>query len=123
MENKFVKRTFLVAGIYGILVLLPMFFTKASFEVDFPPVITHPEFYYGFVGCAFAWQIVFLIISKDPVKYRLLIIPAILEKYIFAVIVGILYVTEGMNQNILAGASVDFILGTLFIISFYKTGK
>lgn len=122
MEHTFAKRTFLIAGIYGILVLFPMFFTIESFGNDFPPAITHPEFYYGFVACALAWQVVFIIISRDPVRYRPLMLPAaLLEKFIFVGIVAYLYLTEGMNPNILAGASIDFILGILFIVSFIKT--
>jgi len=30
-----------------------------------PPPITHPEFFYGFVGVAVAWQMLFLLMSRD----------------------------------------------------------
>lgn len=124
MNNKFAERTFLIAGIYGILVLFPMYFTMDSFGKDFPPIITHPEFYYGFVSCALAWQVVFIIISRDPVRYRPLILPiAILEKFLFAGFVAYLYAAEGMNPNIIAGAVIDCILGILFIVSYFKTSE
>ena len=62
----FARRVFGVAGIYGLLVLLPQYFTEAKTGADFPPPITHPEYYYGFVGVAVAWQVLFLILARDP---------------------------------------------------------
>ena len=48
----FARRTFLVAGIYGLVVLLPMYFLEGRIGRDTPPPITHPEFFYGFLGVA-----------------------------------------------------------------------
>ena len=45
--------------------------------LDNPPPVTHPEFYYGFVGVALAFQLVFLTIASDPLKYRPLILAGI----------------------------------------------
>jgi len=47
---KFARVVFLVAGIYGLIVLLPQYFLEAKVGLDSPPPITHPEFYYGFIG-------------------------------------------------------------------------
>lgn len=44
-------------------------------------MITRPGFYYGFVGLGLAWQIAFLVIAQDPVKYRLMMIPSMVEKF------------------------------------------
>src|SRR5262245_26733618 len=70
VEMKFAKVVFLVAGIYGLLVLVPQFFLEARIGRDTPPPITHPEFFYGFICVAVAWQVLFLVLSKDPVRYR-----------------------------------------------------
>lgn len=53
---KFAKLVFLVAGIYGLIVVLPQYFLESKVGVDSPPPITHPEFYYGFIGVTAAWQ-------------------------------------------------------------------
>jgi hypothetical protein len=45
-----------------------------------PPPITHPGLFYGFVGVALVWQVVFIIVATDRVRYRPLMIPSILEK-------------------------------------------
>ena len=34
------------------------------------PEINHPELYYGFVGVTLAWQIVYVLIGLDPLRYR-----------------------------------------------------
>jgi hypothetical protein len=60
----FARRLFLLAGIYGILVLAPQYFLEAKLGQDYPPPITHPEQFYGFIGVALAWQAAFLLISR-----------------------------------------------------------
>jgi hypothetical protein len=87
----FAKNVFKVAGIYGLLVLIPHYFLEKQLGIDFPPPITHPEHFYGFVGVALAWQFVFLLIARDPARYRLIMLPAILEKLAFGVPAMILY--------------------------------
>ena len=79
----FARRVFLIAGIYGLLVLLPLYFLEARIGRDQPPAITHPEYFYGFLGVAVSWQVAFLVISRDPVRFRPLMVPAVLEKATF----------------------------------------
>ena len=73
---KFAKYTFLIAGVYGLLILVPQYFVELGLVTDSPPVIAQPGFYYGFLGVAVAFQFVFLIIATDPMKYRLMILPS-----------------------------------------------
>jgi len=42
------------AGIYGIAVIAPQYFMEAQVGRDYPPAITHPEYFYGFVGVGLA---------------------------------------------------------------------
>ncbi|HEX6124524.1 MAG TPA: hypothetical protein VFZ23_04055, partial [Pyrinomonadaceae bacterium] len=67
---RFARYTFAAAGTIGILVLVPLYFMLEQTGVDNPPPVTHPEFYYGFIGVALSFQIVFLIIATDPIRYR-----------------------------------------------------
>ncbi|HEY4387193.1 MAG TPA: hypothetical protein VGN34_22280, partial [Ktedonobacteraceae bacterium] len=67
---KFAKIVFLVAGIYGILVVAPLFVTEGVVNATQPPAITHPEYYYGFACVTLVWQILFLVLSSDPLRYR-----------------------------------------------------
>jgi len=121
---KFSKYTFYAAGIYGLLVLLPQFFLEAKTSADYPPAITHAEFFYGFICVAVAFQVVFLIIGSDPVRYRpLMLVSALLEKFPFAVVVAALYAFRSVPLPIVGGAVLDVILGILFLISYLKTPK
>ena len=117
----FAKRLYLIAGIYGLVVLVPQFFNEAKTGRDFPPAITHPEFYYGFVGVAVAWQVLFLIVAKDPVRYRPMMIPAVLAKASFGLAVLVLYLQQRVSTLVLCLATVDLILGALFVAAYIKT--
>jgi hypothetical protein len=118
---RFAKTVYFIAGIYGLVVLVPQFFTEEKTGRDFPPAITHPEYYYGFVGVGVAWQVLFLILSRDPVRYRAMMTPAVLEKLSFSIAVLILYVQHRTSSIILAAGIIDMIFGVLFILAYFKT--
>jgi hypothetical protein len=118
---KFAKRLFLIAGIYGLVALLPQYFLEVKTGTDYPPPITHPEYYYGFIGVGVAWQALFLFIAKDPVRYRAMMIPAVLEKASFGLAVPILFLLGRVSSLILGFALVDLVLGALFIVAYLKT--
>ena len=118
---KFAKWVFRIAGIYGVVVLLPFYFLENNPMAIPLPAMTHPEYYYGFVGLGLAWQVAFLIISSDPVKYRLLMIPSMVEKFSFVIAVALLISSGRVGTYIVPGASLDALLGLLFLVSFFKT--
>jgi hypothetical protein len=120
---KFAKITFLLAGIYGLIVLLPLYFMEQQTGRDYPPPITHPEYYYGFIGVAVAWQLVFLVMSRDPARYRPIMLPAIVEKVSFGIPVAILYLQQRVSPFIVGGAMIDALLGVLFLIAYLKTAQ
>ncbi|HKE30850.1 MAG TPA: hypothetical protein VKD65_03935 [Candidatus Angelobacter sp.] len=120
---KFAERVFFIAGVYGLLVLLPQYFLEGKTGRDFPPPITHPEFYYGFLGVAVAWQVLFLILAKNPPRYHLMMIPAILEKLSFAVPVMILYAQQRIGAAMLTAGMLDLMFGVLFVVAYVKVAK
>lgn len=120
---KLAKTLYLVAGIYGLLVLVPQYLTEAKTGRDFPPAITHPEFYYGFLGVAISWQIAFLIVSRDPVRYRVIMIPSILEKLTFGIAVVLLFIQQRTSPVTLLFGTIDLIFAALFILAYSSTRK
>ena len=120
---KFAKYTFYAAGIYGLIALLPQYFLEEKNNRDFPPAITHPEYYYGFIGVAVAFQIVFLMIASNPARYRTMMIAAMIEKFPFVIAVYWLYAVGRVHSLMVGLATIDLILGILFLISFLKTPK
>ena len=120
---KFAKYTFLVAGILGLLVLVPQYFLFEKNGVDFPPPINHPEYYYGFVGVAVAFQIVFIIISRDPMKYRQFMLASVVEKFSFGIACLVLFLQGRLAGMMFAAGIIDLLLGVLFIVSYIKTAN
>jgi hypothetical protein len=117
----FARRTFLIAGIYGLVVLLPMYFLEGRIGQDTPPPITHPEFFYGFLGVAVAWQVAFLVIARDPVRFRPLMLPAVLEKASFGLPAIALWLGGRLGGSMLVAGLIDLTLGVLFIVAFRRT--
>ena len=120
---RFARYTFLAAGTVGILVLAPMYFLLDKTGADNPPPINHPEFYYGFIGVALAFQLVFLMIATDPVKFRPLMLTGIVEKFSFVIPTFYLYYQGKVHGPILGGAALDLMWGVLFIFSYFRTGR
>lgn len=117
---RFARRVFMAAGIYGLLVLLPQYVLETKTGVDFPPAITHPEYYYGFIGVGVAWQVAFLLIARDPGGLRPLMIPAVLEKASFSIAVFVLYAGGRVATPMLVVAMIDFGLGILFTMAYFR---
>ena len=118
---KFAKWVFRLAGIWGILILLPFYFLENQIGIQTPPAITHLEYFYGFIGVALSFQLLFLIIATDPKKYRLAMIPGICEKLSFFTALVVLYSQNRLYTQTFAAGSVDLLWSILFAISFYKT--
>jgi len=118
---KFAKIVFWVAGIWGLSVLTPLYFMFDLIGRNDPPPITHPGFFYGFVGVALAWQIAFIFIATDPSRYRPLMIPSVLEKVSFGAAVIVLVVQGRMHRSDLVFAGTDLLLGLLFVAAYFKT--
>lgn len=121
--NRFATWVFNFAGIYGVVALAPMYFTESKFSLENPPAIGQPGFYYGFVGVALAFQLVFFIIAQDPGRYRLIMLPSLFEKLSFGGAAVALHLQGRLPQPLLLGAMIDFGLAALFFAAFLKTEK
>ena len=118
---KFAKVVFWVAGVWGSVMIAPLYFLFDLIGKQDPPAITHPGFYYGFVGCALAWQIAFLVIAQDPLKFRLMMLPSMVEKFSYGIAVVSLVMQGRTNQRDLAFAATDLTLGALFVAAWVRT--
>jgi hypothetical protein len=118
---KFAKITFYAAFVWGILILTPLFFVFDMIGRQDPPPITHPGFYYGFLTAGLAWQFAFLVIARDPVRFRTMMIPSILEKWGYGLAFTVLYMQHRLHPQDLMFAAIDTLFGLLFLIAFVKT--
>src|SRR5262245_27305785 len=117
---RFAGMVFTCAGIWGLAVLTPLYFSFDLVGRFYPPAITHPDFFYGFIGVAVAWQIGFLLIGRDPAGLHMMMIPAILEKFGYVVTLSILYAQDTLRVGQFVVAIPDFVLGLLFLIAFLQ---
>jgi len=120
---KLARLVYAIAGIYGILVLLPGFFLLERVGRDMPPAVTHPEYYYGFYGVTLVWQFAFLLISRDPARYRPLMPITVLEKAAWVVTVGWLASAGLAAAPVVLLAAIDALLGVLFAIAYLRTAS
>jgi hypothetical protein len=118
---RFAKIVYLVAGIYGLLVFIPLYFMEDRIGRDNPPPITHPEMFYGFLGVGLAWQVLFLVLSQDPVRYRPMIFPSVIEKVTYGVAVIVLFAQHRIALSVFAVGCVDWILAALFVAAYFAT--
>lgn len=116
--ESFAPRVFFGAAVYGVLMLLPQYFLREAMDKLFQPPINHLEHFYGFVGVALAWQLAFLVIAREPLRLRPVMIADASEKLLFS---GSSLVLIGLGQlpAILAIlALVDLAMGVLFTVSY-----
>ena len=119
--DRFARRVYTVAGIYGLVVMLPQYFLEDRIGRDTPPPITHPEHVYGFIGVTIAWQIAFLVIGREPQRLRALMPVTVLEKLAFAVPVAMLWAKGRVAGSVLPFAGIDLLLAALFVVSYVRT--
>ena len=120
---KFAKILFNVAGIWGVILLLPLYFIFDLIGQQDPPPITHPAFFYGFAGLGLAWQVAFFIIARDPLRFRPIMIPSILEKIGYGGATVVLYAQGRMHGQDLAFGVVDLLFAALFALAFLRTAS
>lgn len=120
---RFAKAIFILAGLWGILVLTPLYFLVDITGKPWPAPANYPHFFYGFIGVAMAWQVAFLIIGSNPARFRLMMIPAILEKFGHVATVGLLYARGRITATDAGTALPDLVLAILFIAAFARTPK
>jgi hypothetical protein len=119
----FAKRVFFWGGIYGLVAVGPLYFLRSLMGRLFPPAINHPEYYYGFVGSIVVWHILFLVISKDPARYRAMMPIAALEKLAFGAPVLALVLQGKTAAALVPLAVIDLIWGALYLVSYWKVGQ
>ena len=115
------KWVFLLAGVSGILMVVPPYFLERQTGENYPPPINHPENYYGFLGVTLAWQFMFLVIASDPARYRPAMLPAVLEKAGFTVAIPLLYAAGRVAAVWIGFAAMDATWLVLFVVAYLRT--
>ena len=120
---KFAKYVFTMAGIWGIVIITPLYFIFDKVGQQDPPPVTHPLFYYGFAGVALVWQFAFLVIGSNPVRFRPLMLVGIMEKLAYFIPALVLYSQHRVHVGDVYISCGDAVLAVLFLIAYLKTPK
>jgi hypothetical protein len=117
---RFARTVFTFAGIWGVVVVTPLYFCFDLIGRQYPPAITHPDFFYGFLAVTIAWQAVFLIIGRDPDRFQPLMLPAMVEKFLYIVSLAALWLQGRLQIGQFAVTFPDCVLGVLFLVAYLK---
>jgi len=117
---KFARVVFWIAGVWGVIVIAPLFFLRNEVGRQMPPAVTHPEFYYGFAIVTLMWQVSFFIIARDPARYRAFMIPPSIAKLGYSAIVVVFHLNGEVSKTQLLFAASDFILAILFLVAYSR---
>jgi hypothetical protein len=109
-----------IAGVYGLLVIVPLFFLERVIAQNDPPAITHPEYYYGFAVVTVAWQLAFFVIAHNPQRFRPLMPVTWIEK-LYGFFAIALYTQGRISTQTLALGLIDLLLGVLFVCAFWAS--
>jgi hypothetical protein len=118
---RFAKRVYLIAGVWGVIIIGLNFLNERWIALNDPPPLTHLEYFYGFNAIAMAWQVLFLLLSRDPVRYRPLIPATWLEKFGYVAAVAILFAMGRASRFTFWFSFTDLVLGILFVLAYFKT--
>jgi hypothetical protein len=59
---------------------MPVYFMDGALGRNFPPPLTHPEQFYGFMGAAISWLCAFLLIASHVQLFRAFMLAAVLKR-------------------------------------------
>jgi hypothetical protein len=110
---------FWVAGCYGLPLMLVMLLAERR-VVGEPPVV-HAEYYYGFVTVTLVFQLAFLVIGADPLRFRPMMPLAVCEKWFYVAAMIPLFVIGRAPNRMIAPVAIDAILGLAFLVAFRAT--
>jgi hypothetical protein len=117
---KFAKVVFWIAGVWGVLVLFPLYFMSDVIGRTDPPAITHLGYYFGFLNVTLAWQLAFFILARDPVRFRPMMIASIAEKVLYFAPIIVLRSFGLVTKAECIVALPDLVLAGLFTVAYAK---
>ena len=120
---KFAKWVFRTAGVFGLIVMLPMLFAEQWIAQMMPPAVNHPEFFYGFVILNICWQVLYIFLSRDPQRFRPMMIPAFFVKASGPVALSWLYLQGRVSSQWITMSIMDGVFAILFLVAYWVTAK
>jgi hypothetical protein len=112
---KLARWIFLIAGVFGLLSTVPLAFSAKMMGAR------QPEYYYGFVFLDICWQILYLFLASNPVRYRPIMIPAFLAKSSGTVALTWLYLLGRVSVQWVVIGVVEGVFALFFLAAHRAT--
>ena len=116
MTEKHIAWLFRGAAVYGLILLLPLYVLEGVAAAP-DARLAHPEYYYGFVGAAAAWQLVYWVIGGDPLRYRAFIPLGVIAKLGFWIPTTWLWLAGRTPTSTFALTNGDLVLAIAFFVA------
>lgn len=120
---RFARLAYLIAGLWGVIVI-PLGYVGYLAGADpMLSAITRPEMVHGFFLVCLPWQLLFLLIARDPLRYIAVMPITVIEKLPFAAVALTLFARGQANGMMGFFGAVDGTLGVLFCLSYWLTRR
>jgi len=111
-EIRFARRLYRAAAIYGVIVLIPLYFVPVPDPYRLNLI--------GFAGTALVFQGMFWIIAHDPLRFLPLVALSVFEKLSFG-LPAVAFWARGQGDRFSAiFGAIDLLLAILFSITWFR---
>ena len=113
---------FLMAGILGLLPAVPLVYAVV-FDRQWllPDMASMGLFFYGVLFQYICWQILYMVLARDPARFRPMMIPAFLSEVVAPLNTAWLYL---YGARVWTATAVRFLsLASLFLVAYWVTGR
>ncbi|MBL8555904.1 MAG: hypothetical protein JNL41_16630 [Phenylobacterium sp.] len=117
---RFARWVFTIGGIWGVAIIAPLFFLENTLA-DASTPISHPDMYYGFAASTLMWQFGYLVIGRDPARFRPFMLLGAAGKVIYFVSCLTLFLRGRVPPMIPMLTAPDMLLATLFVVAWFRT--
>jgi hypothetical protein len=119
--TRFARFVFNAACAWGAVTLLPLPFMRHAIENGL--ALTHLEYFYGFIGTAIAFQLVFWRVAAAPREFRSLMPACMLEKIAFAGPAVWLVAGGQADPSLLVFAGMDLVFFAMFLAAYLRLAR
>jgi hypothetical protein len=116
----FAKWVFTIGGIWGLIIIAPLFFLEGPITAASRP-FSHPDFFYGFLASTVAWQVGYLVIGRDPARYRPFMLIGAAGKVIYFTSCLTLFLQGRVLPMVPMLTAPDMLLATLYVVAWFRT--
>jgi hypothetical protein len=119
----FARLAYLIAGLWGVIVIALGYASYISGTDQGLVAIARPEIVHGFFLLAMPWQLLFIVISRDPARYYAIMPITVLEKLPFAAVTLAMFAKAQVSPMMGFFGAMDGLFGVMFCVAYWLTRR